>query len=326
MAYELTKNLLGSLIKQQRDAEMMQQTPEFQSQVDNMFANRIEFARNQLVYERMANARTREELLEASKTVNPELFMKAKKEEFVNSEIRKLLEKPEQKRDYGLINYLASSVGYGDVGPIDQRPLPKSVEEQSIRIKEAGQYDRYYTGVPSDKLREQREYLFAKQFLDRGILYNGRPANAEQIKQFQKEYLNTGTAPEGFTVAAEPTKPQKEQRPTEAMYNRWWDQALELIDVEWDKLSESKDRGGFLWYAKDKTQTFKNLITLYNKDEKEFDTLVKDNKISGKLGDFVKLFSKYGMPSSYNEEGAEPSEYIIQQNQYDPNPEKLEFD
>jgi hypothetical protein len=58
MAYELTKNLLGSLIKQQRDAEMMQQTPEFQSQVDKLFANRIEFARNQLVYERMANART----------------------------------------------------------------------------------------------------------------------------------------------------------------------------------------------------------------------------------------------------------------------------
>lgn len=311
MAYELTKNLLGNLIKQQRDAETMQQTPEFQTQVDKMFANRIEFARNQLVYERIANARDSNELLEAIKTVSPDLYMKKKKEEFVGAQIMdELSTKSEQQRDYGLINYLASTLGYGDVGPIEKRPMPKSVEQQAIRIKEAG--DRYYTGASTDKLREQREYLFAKQFLDRGIMYNGKPATNEQISKFQEEYLKTGSAPEGFTIAAEPVKPQKVQRPTKDQMSQAYDQAIELIDIERDNIGKSKE-AKFLWMGTDKEGTFKNLLAL---DESELDKL----KISKRLKDFIKLFKTYGLPEGYIQEGSvDPSEHLNQPVQFDPN-------
>lgn len=330
MAYELTKNLLGSLIKQQRDAEMMQQTPEFQSQVDKMFANRIKFARNQLVYEKIANAKDSNELLEAIKTVSPELYMKKKKETFVSDQIMKeLTTKSEQQRDYGLINYLASSIGYGDVGPIDQRPVPKERFDQEIRLRESSQGDRMYGGRPDLSLRRQREAIFM-DYLDRGILYNGQPATGEQKESLQKSYLETGTIPKEYDIEAKPLKPQTVQRPTKDIMKSSEELAFKLIEKEWDKLKSV--RVGDAWLGlqgNSPEETFNNLKAL---TDEELDKLFKKNGkfvISEELYDKVRLGKKYGSAKDYIEVpgNTDVSQYLNQPTQYDPkNPEKLEFD
>jgi len=124
MAFESTRNLLSSLIQQQRETELMQQTPQFQAAVDQLFANRVQFAQNQVVMDKLGRAQNNDEVWEALKTVKPEDYVKRKREQLVGGQILDLLKKsPEQERDYGLINYLASSIGYDDVGPIERRPM-----------------------------------------------------------------------------------------------------------------------------------------------------------------------------------------------------------
>jgi len=312
MAFESTRNLLSSLVQQQRETELMQQTPQFQAAVDQLFANRIQFAQNQVIIDKLGRAQDTDEIWEALKTVKPEEYVKRKREERVGNQILDMLKKtPEQERDYGMINYLASSIGYGDVGPIEQRPLPEKRIEQELRLRETSYGDRLYGGRPDLSLRRQREAIFM-DYLDRGIIHKGQPATEQQKEQLQNTYLKTGVIPKEFDIEAKPLKPQAIQRPTESQMLRAYDQAIKLIGIEKDKLGKAKD-SVFLGLGLDEGETFKNMLAM---TDEELGKL----KLSKRLKDFVKLFRIYGLPEDYTQEGSiEPSDYITPQIQVNPN-------
>jgi len=205
MAFESTRNLLSSLIQQQRETELMQQTPQFQAAVDQLFANRIQFAQNQVVMDKLGRAQNNDEIWEALKTVKPEDYVKRKREQLVGGQILDLLKKsPEQERDYALLNYLSNSIGYGDVGPIEQRPVSKGRFEQELKLRETNYGDRLYGDRPDLSLRRQREAKFLELW-DRGILFEGEPATEEQKSKLQEQYLRHGELPMGYDVIPEET-------------------------------------------------------------------------------------------------------------------------
>ncbi len=303
MPFESTLKLLSDLIRQQRETEVLTQTPQFQAAVDQLFANRIEFARNQLLYDRLSQAKNADEVWEAIKTVKPEQYVQYRKQKAVESQILDLLRQyPEQKRDYGLINFLASTVGYGDVGPIEQRPIPQERFAQELQLRRYESGGRYYEGRPDLSLRRQREALFS-EFLDRGILYKGKPAAEQQKEQLQKQYLETGIIPKEFDIMPKPTKEAAPQRPTRDQMVKAYEQAITLIKKEKGKLGTAKE-SIFLGMGIDVEDTFKNLLALSDEE-------INKLKISNRLKNFIKLFKMYGLPEDYLEEGQiEPSAYL----------------
>ena len=315
MAFESTRNLLSSLIQQQRETELMQQTPQFQAAVDQLFANRVQFAQNQVVMDKLGRAQSNDEVWEALKTVKPEDYVKRKREQLVGGQIFDLLKKsPEQERDYGLINYLASSIGYGDVGPIERRPMPEEAFDQQLKLYRSKKgIDKYYGDreVPP-YLRMQREREFM-DYLDRGILYKGQPVTEEQKDQLQRTYLKDGFIPKEFDIEAKPLKPQTVQRPTKDQMSKAYEQAIELVDIERSKLGKAREGHTLLNIGLDKEDTFKNMLAM---TDDELDKL----KVNKRLKDFVKLFRTYGLPESYIQEGAiEPSDYTMPPAQVNPN-------
>jgi len=205
MAFESTRNLLSSLIQQQRETELMQQTPQFQAAVDQLFANRVQFAQNQVVMDKLGRAQNNDEVWEALKTVKPEDYVKRKREQLVGGQILDLLKKsPEQERDYGLINYLASSIGYDDVGPIERRPMSEESFDQQLRLRKSAYGDRNLPA--STRLRAQRESKFL-DWLKQGILFGGEPATQDKIDELENTYIRTGDTPEGYSFV--PTEPKQ---------------------------------------------------------------------------------------------------------------------
>lgn len=307
MAFELSKELLGQLVIQQRQQQFQMQTPQWQAAMDQLFANRIEFAQNQLLKERIAAAENPAQLLEAIKTVAPEYYMKRMREQNVQSQIFGLMSTvPEEERDYGMINFLASTVGWGDVGPIAQRPMTEERLRQEIKLRTTAPYDRYgiYLGRPSTAMRQQREREY-KDMLESGILYQGQPATEEQRGILQRQYLEQGTIPEQFSVKPKEVRPIVPQRPTKAIMDEADKQAKLLIGKEEEKLQKAGVKSkSFLWWGLDEDDTLDNLKALPPEELEKLD-------ISPELKDLIKLFQKYGRAKDYVQYGTEYiGEYI----------------
>jgi len=277
--------------------------------------------------DKLGRAQNNDEVWEALKTVKPEDYVKRKREQLVGGQILDLLKKsPEQERDYSLINYLASSIGYDDVGPIEQRPMPKEAFDQQLKLYRSKKgIDKYYGDreVPP-YLRMQREREFM-DYLDRGILYKGQPVTEEQRDQLQKIYLKDGFIPKEFDIEAKPLKPQKIQRPTQDIMNRSEKMAFTLIEKEWGKLAGSGTRKGAAWgflSPNDYEQTFENLKTL---PDEELDAIFINKKtgkfkVSEELYRAIKLGQKYGRAADYAEEpGMDANQYLTPHVQIDPN-------
>jgi len=271
MAFESTRNLLSSLIQQQRETELMQQTPQFQAAVDQLFANRIQFAQNQVIMDKLGRAQTNDEIWEALKTIKPEDYVKRKREQLVGGQILDLLTKsPEQERDYGLINYLASSIGYGDVGPVERRPMSEEVFEQQLKLRESAYGDRLYGGRPDLSLRRQREAKFL-DWLEQGILYQGEPADQKQIDELERHYLKTGDTPPGYSfVSTEP----KQLTPTRIPEN----QRGMRMDAIRDELNAND------WFKKEAKKwnwkTAREIDELYNSKEFENAPDIVKNRVN----------------------------------------------